>query len=181
MIENIPEYERLVPKIESMLGQCITNATLSNIQYIILEHIRECGYYTTDFEVSVQLGDHGHVDLYVHRVPSDIEIITYDLMPDKAEHDADHNFSMYYDAIITFEPFLCNDDVRYLANQSAKLYKKISKFDSCIDNYRVTKVDVNGNTNKRYRDSVGCCGCHEEEVFNSRTGNRFYISFNYGH
>lgn len=74
------------------------------------------------------------------------------------------------------------EDYLWLCNQMGKLYRKVEKA-GCVDNARVCLADENGKMTDKYRrtQEAGCCGSTDEKVTNAKTGNSFWIGFNYGH
>lgn len=73
-------------------------------------------------------------------------------------------------------------DLAWLCNQAAKLYKRVEP-QGCVDNFRVSKLNILGMPSDAYTRirERGCCGSSDEKVKNPVTGNRFIIGFNYGH
>ena len=94
-----------------------------------------------------------------------------------------YNFKMYSDTIKCWIPTIGEDDLRWLCNRAARLYKQCEKM-GCVDNFRASRVcKVTSSVSVRYNDAVksGCCGSVDNRHTNERTGNTFSIGFNYGH
>lgn len=73
------------------------------------------------------------------------------------------------------------EDFAWVCNKLAKLYQKID--DGCVDNCRVDIALKGGGKTKDYIKTMkgGCCGTVDKMITNERTGNSFWIGFNYGH
>lgn len=90
------------------------------------------------------------------------------------------NIKIYGETIKEWIPDISHDDLVFVANKSANLYRSID--DGCIDNYRVSRI-IDGNHSAKYEEAIesGCCGSTDKTVVNTKTGNSFTIGFNYGH
>ena len=89
-----------------------------------------------------------------------------------------HNYKIYAGHIKSQIPSISEDDLRWLCNRAAKLYRKID--DGCVDNFRCCDTWMHTESYKKAL-SRGCCGFIDILVKNPRTGNSFCIGFNYGH
>lgn len=94
----------------------------------------------------------------------------------------DYNFEIYSADVLEQIPDISEDDLKWLCNQSAEVYKECEKIDDYIDNYRVTRV-IDSKVSSCYleRKDSGCCGSLDKPVKNPLTGNSFKIGFNFGH
>lgn len=92
-----------------------------------------------------------------------------------------YNLGYYGEDIKRFIPDISDDDLKWLANKSAQDYKSLQ--DNCIDNYRVSRVVGDRGWSEEYEKvlSTGCCGFSDVLHTNQKTGNSFWIGFNYGH
>lgn len=112
---------------------------------------------------------------------------TFDyLMPlsqlaDKESFDAlpiTDNELVYSDAIAKFMT-VGHDDRKWLCNKIANLYEEID--DGCVDSFRVSPVLDGGKWSEQYNSKITCCGQVDKKIINPKTGNKFWIGFNYGH
>ena len=71
-------------------------------------------------------------------------------------------------------------DYYWVCNQMAKMYKHYEGH--IADNARISK-DFNESWDEGYQKAKdsGCCGYDDRLVWNPKTGNSFWIGFNYGH
>lgn len=98
-----------------------------------------------------------------------------------------HNQHIYAATIREWIPDIEDDDLAWLCNKAANIYRNIN--DLCIDNFRISRAKVEMikgfgfYASEAYRQARnnGCCGFRDELVRNPATGNEFYIGFNYGH
>lgn len=76
-------------------------------------------------------------------------------------------------------------DFIWLCNQiGATMSDYNRRGERCIDNYRLSHVQLFTNTyDAHYKcaRAQGCCGFHDELLKNPLTGNSFWFGFNYGH
>lgn len=97
---------------------------------------------------------------------------SFDTLPVK------HNELIYADAIAEFLT-VGHDDRKWLCNKLAVLYDDID--DGCVDSLRVSHVTDGGGWSKQYEDQITCRGQVDKKIINPKTGNKFWIGFNYGH
>ena len=89
-----------------------------------------------------------------------------------------YNYNLYADRIKGKVPNIRKDDLKWLCNKSASIYKSLK--DNCVDNYRVCAGE-NMSVDYKLQRNSGCCGFCDRKVINPKTGNTFWIGFNYGH
>lgn len=89
-----------------------------------------------------------------------------------------YNYNIYANKIKYFVPYISKDDLYWLCNQAGKLYKKLD--DGCTDNFRCCAGTIKSVLYKKAEDQ-GCCGFCDRLIRNPKTGNIFWIGFNYGH
>lgn len=71
-------------------------------------------------------------------------------------------------------------DYYFLSNELAKLYNKVGGASNFTDSVRVCH-SIKGKWSKDFEERITCCGTANLEVSNPKTGNVFWIGFNYGH
>lgn len=127
----------------------------------------------------IELTDDEQIQLFgrVRQAPTLVETVKV-----KREANPNHNVNIFGATIKHWIPGIDNDDLRWLANRSAKIHKKLDKAGGCVDNYRICLL-VDNRVNEDYRNSQrnGCCGFYDAVWTNPKTQNRFSIGFNYGH
>lgn len=94
------------------------------------------------------------------------------------------NLRMYKKDVLSFIPDIGEDDLKWICNKASSIYKKLDQC-GCVDNFRVSRVSLSNpykpsDVYMRSR-SNGCCGFYDQIFLNLKTGNLFFIGFNYGH
>ena len=71
------------------------------------------------------------------------------------------------------------NDYFWLCNQLSAAYKKLA---GVINNPRVS-ASKNGRFDDKYKKKLneGCCSYFDKEIINPKTGNKYWIGFNYNH
>lgn len=93
-----------------------------------------------------------------------------------------HNLDIYEEWVKWFIPDIREDDLRFVCNKAAKIYKWADGSGGCVDNFRIKRHSC-FSRHEKYDEALanGCCGYVDEEVTNPKTRNTFTIGFNYGH
>jgi len=91
------------------------------------------------------------------------------------------NQNIYVERVNKSIKNLNDDDLKWLCNQMAKLYRKYRN--DCVDNFRLCRSGHNNSKTSEYdfAYSHGCCGFSDELIVNPKTGNSFWIGCNFGH
>lgn len=70
-----------------------------------------------------------------------------------------------------------HDDRKWLSNKLAALYNDIDG--KCVVSLGVSHVTANGGWSEQYEDQLTCRGQVNKKTINPKTGNKFWIGFNY--
>lgn len=89
-----------------------------------------------------------------------------------------YNYEMYAPYIKIAIPDIDENDLKWLCNKSANIYRSLK--DNCVDNYRVS-IGPDKSNEYLAQQNNGCCGSCDRLVKNPKTGNEFWVGFNYGH